>query len=145
MEALREKAAERGYTIDDALEAYIQSRYDDDWDKVEGELNKHEFQYFNIDIQPGECDGFSLDIDPWNSLVLESWKDREAANKEITEIKQLLIACAGMGMVACVPNVDDPYMDYDETIKCISAAIKEMRRDLKLSPTVAQFRKSHGQ
>lgn len=56
------------------------------------------------------------------------------ANKEITEIKGFLIACAGLGLVQCSPGWCTGYNDYKGTIAAIKAAIKNMREEVKRTP-----------
>lgn len=119
----------------------IQFCYDCDYENIEAELNKHDFYYFHVAIKPGYYEGFTLDIENNFPVALDSWEDRNAANKEITEIKQFLIDCAGFGLVQCFPGWCTGYNDYNGTIKAIKNAIKEMRQEIKSVPTWAQYNK----
>ena len=119
----------------------IQFCYDCDYENIETELNKHDFYYFHVTIKPGYYEGFTLDIENNFPVALDSWEDRNAANKEITEIKQFLIDCAGLGLVQCFPGWCTGYNDYNGTIKAIKNAIKEMRQENKSVPTWAQYNK----
>lgn len=119
----------------------IQFCYDCDYENIETELNKHDFYYFHVTIKPGYYEGFTLDIENNFPVALDSWEDRNAANKEITEIKQFLIDCAGLGLVQCFPGWCTGYNDYNGTIKAIKNAIKEMRQEIKSVPTWAQYNK----
>lgn len=139
MEELQKEIDEYGGTIETALQDYIQSCYESDFENIETELNKHNFYYYHIAIKPGYYEGFTLDIESNFPIALDGWEDRKAASKEITEIKQFLIACAGLGLVKCSPGWCTGYSDYNGTITAINAAIKEMREELKTIPTWTQY------
>lgn len=126
MEEMRRECEEYGGTIEN----------------IETELNKHNFHYYHITIKPGYYEGFTLDIENNYPVALDSWQDRRDANKEITEIKQFLIDCAGLGLVQCSPGWCTGYNDYNGTIKAIKAAIKEMRDELRTIPTWAQYNRA---
>jgi len=113
--------------------------YEADRENIENELEKHNFYYYHIVIKPGYYEGFTLDIENNFSVALDSWEDRKAANKEITEIKKFLIDCAGLGLVKCSPGWCTGYADYNGTIKAIKEAIKEMRLELSTIPTWLQY------
>ena len=139
MEALQAQVDEYGGTVEAALDSYITECYSCDYDNIKTELEKHYFYYYHITIKPGYYDGFTLDIENNFPVALDSWEDRRDANKEITEIKQFLIACAGLGLVECSPGWCTGYSDYNGTIQAIKAAIKVMRDELKIIPTWAQY------
>lgn len=113
--------------------------YEADRENIENELGKHNFYYYHIVIKPGYYEGFTLDIENNFPVALDGWEDRKAANKEITEIKQFLIDCAGLGLVKCSPGWCTGYADYNGTIKAIKEAIKEMRLELSTIPTWLQY------
>ena len=139
MEELKQEVDEYGGTIESALDSYINDCYDSDYENIEDELKKHNFYYYHITIKPGYYAGFTLDIENNFPCALNGWEDRKEANKEITEIKQFLIDCAGLGLVKCSPGWCTGYSDYDGTIKAIKQAIKEMRNELHTIPTWAQY------
>ena len=142
MEEMRRGCEEYGGTIENAIADYIQFSYENDFENIETELNKHNFHYYHITIKPGYYEGFTLDIENNFPVALDSWQDRRDANKEITEIKAFLIACAGLGLVQCSPGWCTRYNDYIGTIKAIKAAIKEMRDELRTIPTWAQYNRA---
>lgn len=139
MEELQREINEYGGTVEAALDSYINDCYSCDYDNIKTELEKHYFYYYHIAIKPGYYEGFTLDIENNFPVALDSWADRRDANKEITEIKQFLIDCAGLGLVACYPGWCTRYSDYNGTIQAIKAAIKDMRGELKTIPTWAQY------
>lgn len=139
MEEIYRECEEYGGTIENAIADYIQDCYSCDYENIKTELEKHNFYYYHIAIKPGYYEGFTLDIENNFPVALDSWEDRKAASKEITEIKQFLIACTGLGLVQCSPGWCTGYNDYNGTIKAIKNAIKEMRNELKTIPTWAQY------
>ena len=144
MAALQAEVDEYGGTVEETLKSYINDCYACDYDNIKTELDKHYFYYYHITIKPGYYEGFSLDIQNNFPVALDSWADRRDANKEITEIKQFLIDCAGLGLVACAPGWCTRYSDYNGTIQAIKAAIKDMRRELKTIPTWTQYNRGCG-
>lgn len=143
MEEIRRECEEYGGTVEDAIENYISDCYEADYINVNHELNKHDFYYYHITIEPGYYEGFTLDIENNLPVALDSWEDRTAANKEITEIKQFLIDCAGLGLVECSPGWCTGYNDYHGTLKAIKEAIKEMRDELRTIPTWSQYERDY--
>lgn len=139
MEEMQTQVNEYGGTIENAITEYIENCYDCDYENIKTELKKHNFYYYHITIKPGYYEGFTLDIKNNFPVALDGWEDRKAANKEITEIKQFLIDCAGLELVECSPGWCTGYSDYNGTIKAIKDTIKEMREELKTIPTWAQY------
>lgn len=136
----------RPYDIDDFTDENNNIDYDEinycyeaDRKNIETELAKHNFYYYHITIKPGYYEGFTLDIENNFPVALDGYEDRRHANKEITEIKQFLIECAGLGLVKCSPGWCTGYADYNGTIKAIKEAIKEMRLELSTIPTWLQY------
>lgn len=142
MEELRKEVEEYGGTVEDALRDYINGCYEDDYSNIETELNAHSFYYFHITIKNGYYEGFTLNIENNFPVAFDWWQEKRDAQKEITEIKQFLIACAGLGLVKCSPGWCTGYADYKQTVKAIQAAIKEMRKEVKATPTWAQYNKA---
>lgn len=141
MEELQKEVNEYGGTLEEALSEHIQSCYEDDFTNIECELKKHNFYYYHVVIKPGYYEGFTIDIESNFSIALDSWKDKKDAQKEITELKQFLIDCAGLGMVKCSPGWCTGYSDYKSTIAAIKEAVTEMREEAKQTPTWAQYKR----
>lgn len=139
MEEIEKEVAECGGTVEEAINSYINDCYESDYENISFELSKHNFQYYHITVKPGYYEGFTLDIENNYSIAYDSWEDKRAAQKEITEIKQFLIACAGMGLVKCAPGWCPGYSDYNGTIKAIGEAIRDMREEARSIPTWAQY------
>ena len=142
MKEAKAEVAEYGGTIEDCVSNYIENCYEADYANVKAVLDKYQLWYYRITIMPGYYEGFALDIENNYCVALDSWEDRREMNKEITQIKQLLLECAGLGLVACYPGWCTSYEDYNDTIKAIKAAIKEMRAEVKATPTWAQYERT---
>ena len=134
--------AEYGGTIEDCVSSYIDGCYEADYANIKAALNKYQLWYYRITIKPGYYEGFALDIESNYCVALDSWEDRREMNKEITQIKRLLLECAGLGLVACYPGWCTGYEDYNGTIKAIKAAIEEMRAEVKATPTWTQYERA---
>lgn len=139
MEEVQAQVNEYGGTIENVIAEYIADCYNCDYENIKTELDKHNFHYYHITIKPGYYEGFTLNIENNFPVALDSWEDRRDANKEITEIKQFLIACAGLGLIACFPGWCTGYSDYKGTLEAIREAVKEMRNELKTVPTWTQY------
>lgn len=126
-------------TIDSEIYDYISELYECDKWNAETELKKHNFYYYHVRIIPGYYEGLSIDIENNFGIAYDSFEDRQFAQKEITEIKQFLMDCAGCGFVACYPGWGTRYEDYDGTIKAIKKAVKTMREEVKATPTWRQY------
>lgn len=142
MEEIKKEVEEYGGTVESAIDDLINSYYEDDESNIECELEKHRFYYFHVAIKPGYYEGFTLDIENNFPVAFDGWEDRREAQKEITEIKEFLTACAGMGLVKCSPGWCTGYSDYNGTIQTINAAIKEMREEVRTTPTWLQYNRA---
>lgn len=139
IEELQKEIDEYGGTLENALSDYISGRYESDLSNIETELEKHSFYFYHIVIKPGYYEGFTIDIESNFPVCFDSWEDKRASQKEITELKQFMIDCAGLGLVKCSPGWCTGYSDYNGTITAIKDAVKEMRQDARQTPTWAQY------
>ena len=138
-ELMEELQNEYGGTLENALQDYISGCYEDDRSNIETELAKHSFYYYHVAIKPGYYEGFTLNIENNFLVCFDGWEDKNDAQKEITELKQFLIDCAGLGLVRCSPGWCTGYSDYKSTIAAIKEAIKAMREEVKQTPTSRQY------
>lgn len=123
-----------------AIYEQISMDYDEDYANVLDELENHIFTYFHVVLKPGYYEGFSIDIEHNFGICYDDYTEKQEAQKEITEIKEFLMNCAGYGMVACSPGWCTGYSNYKETIKAIKAAIKAMRDEVRNTPTYNQLK-----
>ena len=116
--------------------------YEDDFEEVSAILQKYDFWYYHVSIEHGYYEGFSVKISNNFPVAFDNWEDRRLANKEITEISRFLFECANFGLVACFPGWCTGYADYKDTIAAIKEAIKEMREEVKSTPTWRQYERN---
>lgn len=138
MDEIRQEIENYGGTEEEAIYNYINDSIECDYSNIEFELKKHNFRFFHISIESGYYEGFSLMIE-LDVDTINDYTDKRQAQKEITEIKQFLIDCAGMGLQACFPGWCTSYFDYKETCNHIMQAIREMRQDVKSTETWYQY------
>ena len=121
---------------------FLDFEMDFDYNNIKSALDKYNFEYFTVTIEPGYYEGFSIDIEYNFSYCLDGWQDRRQALKEITGIYKFLLKCINdFGLVACSPGWCTSYYDYNESIKRLKQAIKEMRQAVQSTPTWAQLRR----
>ena len=110
----------------------------DYYDQVKYTLEKQRFYYFNVKLEPGYYEGFSIDIEFNYKYCFDGWTDKRDAQKEITQIKKFLLECINdFECCAVWPGWCTTYRDYNETLKELDAAVREMRETVKITPTWA--------
>ena len=124
-----------------AANEQIDTDYEVNMENAESILNKYDFYYFHVVLRPGYYEGFTIDIKNNFSVAIDGWEDRREAQKEITLLKKCMLELAGVGLVACYPGWCTGYKDYNETIKAIKEAIKEIREEYKTIPTWRQYQR----
>ena len=140
MKEIEQETKEYGGTIEENINNYIQECYDCDYENVETILNKYSFVYWHIAIKPGYYEGFTLDIENNYGIYFDSYTDRRESMKELTQLQKMLIECAGVGLVTCFPGWCTGYANgYIETVKDIKKTIKEIRQEVKTTPTYNQY------
>lgn len=102
------------------------------FDTVTAILKEKYFYYWHVEAKSGYYEGFYIDIEnnfPW---CFDNYREKREALKEITEIKKFLIQCIKeFELCAVFPGWCTRYADYNETLKLLSEAIKEMREEVK--------------
>lgn len=102
---------------------------------IEDMIYNNDLNFFTIDIEPGYYDGFYLNIEFTYPSVFYDYSEKREALKEVTRIKRLLYALSRMGVVQYSPGWCTGYYTASETRVNINKAVKEMRRDIKDTPT----------
>lgn len=112
----------------------------DYYEQVKETLKNKYFYYFNVKLEPGYYEGFSIDIEFNFPVCLDSYEDKQLAQKEITSLKAFLLQCINY-FDCCVvyPGWCTGYEDYKNSIKELTAAITEMRQTVKGTPTYYQY------
>ena len=124
---------------EECLSDYINILYEEDYSNAESIIEKYNIHYWRIELKNGYYDGFYLDIEDNYGIAFDDWTDRAEAQKEVTQIKNMLYELAGVGMVKCAPGWSTGYSSYNETLKAIDEAVKDMREEVKTKPTMRQY------
>ena len=108
----------------------------DDFNQVKYILDKkYSFYYFNVKLKPGYYEGFYIDIEFNFGWCFDSFRDKLEAQKEITQIKKLLLQCINdFGCCSVYPGWCMNYQSRTDSLKELNAAIKEMRDVVKNTP-----------
>ena len=115
---------------------YYYDLINDEYDGIKALIKDTSFYYFNITIEPGYYEGFTLDIEHNFNYCYDDYSEKLQALKEITRIKNFLFYVVNNFNVNIVfPGWCTGYGDYTETIEGIDAAIKEMKSSVKNTPT----------
>jgi hypothetical protein len=113
-----------------------------DFDQIAGILKNEFFYYFHVTLNPGYYEGYYINIEYNFPICFDDYIKKQAAQKEITRIKQFLLKCIeDFGCCAVFPGWCTGYADYKETHKLLNAAMREMRDDVRTTPTWQQYRK----
>lgn len=114
----------------------IEEYYNADRVNFETALNKYDIGYFfHITLKPGYYEGYYVEIETNKGLFFDDCAEKREAQKEVTEIKKFLKEIASYGFIQVFPGWCTGYSDYQETLKGINEAVKEMREEIKSTPT----------
>lgn len=102
---------------------------------IEDMIYNSDLNFFTIDIKPGYYDGFYLNIEFTYPSVFYDYSEKREALKEVTRVKRLLYALSRMGVVQYSPGWCMGYYTASETRANINKAVKEMRQDIRETPT----------
>ena len=119
---------------------YEDKFYSDDiqfeFDKISAILKNECFNYFYITLEPGYYDGFAIDIKNNFKYCFDNYNEKIQAIKELTQIKKFFIYIVNNFNINVVyPGWCTSYGDYNKTIEEINNAIKEMKSEIKTTPT----------
>lgn len=125
----------------DYEDEYYHEFITDCYDQIAYRLKQETFYYFNVTLEPGYYEGYSIDI-KFDFLYFDNWEEKAAAQKEITQLKAFLLECVNdFECVAVCPGWCTGYADYKTTLDELSAAIRDMRETVKQTPTYQQYYK----
>ena len=126
------------YNYNDRQYEY-ESEYDFLWEEIQNILNKYNFEYFTVKLEPGYYEGFYIDID-FDYLWIDYY-EKPLILKELTQLKQFLLQCCDFGMVQYFPGWGTSYANEQNTIKAIKQCIRNTKEDIKKYPTYRTYRK----
>ena len=121
--------------LENVIYSEIELNYNCDRLNVETYLNQHNFYFYHVTIEPGYYEGFSINIENNFPIAYNDREEKRQAQKEITELKQFLLDCAGAGIAVVYPGWCTTELSYNDSVKAIKAAIKEIREESKSIPT----------
>ena len=108
----------------------------DEYEEIKYLLEEENFYYFNVTLEPGYYEGFTLDIEHNFNYCYDNYYEKLQALKEITQIKNFLLYIVNnFNINAVFPGWCTAYADYKKTIEEINAAIIEMKTNVKNTPT----------
>ena len=120
----------------DYEDQYYDDLITDEYDEIKFLLNKQYFYYFNVKLEPGYYEGFTIDIEHNYSYCYDNYSEKLQALKEITRIKHFLLYIINNFNINVVyPGWCTGYGDYKKTIAEINDAIIEMKNSVKNTPT----------
>lgn len=106
------------------------------YDELQARLNTYNFYYFNVRLEPGYYEGFTIDIELNYKWCFNDSAEKKDALKEVAQIKRLLLQSVNdFELCAVYPGWCTAYCDYNETNKKLNEAIKEMRATVSNTPT----------
>ena len=133
LEELKEEIDRCG--LENVIYSEIEENYNCDRLNVETYLNQHNFVFYHVTIEPGYYEGFSINIENNFPVAYNDREEKRQAQKEITELKQFLLDCAGAGIAVVYPGWCTTELNYNDSVNAIKAAIKEIREESKAIPT----------
>lgn len=124
---------------DDVVNDEIINYYDADSMNAQSIIDNYKLWYFHVAIEPGYYEGLSIDIQNNFPVFFDNYIEKKEAQKEVTQLKQLLFDLAGCGFVETSPGWCTGYNDYKQTLKGIKKAIKDIRSEVATTPTYRDY------
>jgi hypothetical protein len=138
IEEMQAEAEAFGAPLESAIDSYIEDCTSSIFYNVSKILEKYNFTFFNISLQPGYYDGFSIQIqDEFN--YYDDWTEKREALKEVTKVKSFLLECVSSGLVQCFPGWCTGYATPEESRRGIAAAVAEMKKGIKQAHTFRSY------
>ena len=121
--------------VDDmVISEYIEACYDSSYENTQFTLNSYKFFYFDIWVEIGYYEGFSVRIKyNYDGDKFANFAEKQEARAEIEEVKKCLEELADVGLVACYPSWGTKYEDYSGTLDKINEAVAEMAEDVRMT------------
>ena len=132
---IEEAAMEYGCTPDDIISDYQHA----DFENAKAIVDDYSFYYYDVHVKPGYYEGSQIVIENNYPVCYDDYIDKREAQKEITQIKMMLLECADVGMVETFPGWCTGYSDHKGTVKAIKEAVKDMRAQVEVTPTWIQY------
>ena len=96
------------------------------------------FYYYHVTLNGGYYAGFYIDIENNFPYCFDDYREKIDAQREITQIKKFLLECVNHYECFSVsPGWVTSYATRTTTLRDINNAIKEMREEVRKTPTWA--------
>lgn len=124
------------FEVEDGEDVYdvIADTIEADREEIQFILNKYNFRFFDVKIEPGYYEGFSIDIF-LDYLWYDSWQEKKEVLKEATQVGNFLRECVEYGMCQVYPGWCTTYLSYKESLAGIQKAVREMKEEIRKAPT----------
>lgn len=139
MEEARRQSEEYGDEIDDIIYQTIADYTEDDRQTAADIISKYRFEFFQVSIEPGYYEGFSVYIS--NNLPGEYW-DADERQQALTDAANLGDMLKELVNTACLvevwPGWCTTYHDTDRTLKDIRKTISGLIYDINDTPDIEE-------
>lgn len=136
MEDARKHCEENGCSIFDWIEGTINEYTEDDQQTAENIISRYSFEFFQVSVEPGYYEGFSIDIA--NNLPSEFCDEDERA-QAFADVQSLrdLLTCLVFDACLCEvwPGWCTTYRDTDQSKTAIRKATRALLADVADAPT----------
>ena len=137
MEDARERCEENGCSLFDWIEGTINEYTEDDRQTAADIISKYRFEFFQVSIEPGYYEGFSVYIS--NDLPGEYW-DADERQQALTDAANLGNMLKELVNTACLvevwPGWLTTYHDTDRTLQDIRKTIRGLIYDINDTPAI---------
>ena len=137
MEDTRKRCEENGCSLFDWIEGTINEYTEDDRQTAADIISKYRFEFFQVSIEPGYYEGFSVYIS--NDLPGEYW-DADERQQALTDAANLGNMLKELVNTACLvevwPGWLTTYHDTDRTLQDIRKTIRGLIYDINDTPAI---------
>ena len=137
MEDARKRCEENGCSLFDWIEGTINEYTEDDRQTAADIISKYRFEFFQVSIEPGYYEGFSVYIS--NDLPGEYW-DADERQQALTDAANLGNMLKELVNTACLvevwPGWLTTYHDTDRTLQDIRKTIRGLIYDINDTPAI---------
>lgn len=137
MEEARRQSDEYGDEIDDIIRQTIADYTEDDRQTAAGIVSKYRFDFFQVSIEPGYYEGFSVYIS--NNLPDEYWDadEREQALTDAANLGDMLEELVNDACLdECWPGWCTSYQDPAHSLTDVRKAIRGLIYDINDTPDI---------
>lgn len=105
-------------------------------------IDDYDLNLYELHVIPGYEESLSIDIENNLPAHFDTYKDKQAAQKEVTRLKKCLVELVNeCGFLECFPYWCTGYSSKKETLQGIDHAIKLIRKEIEITETERQVNK----